>query len=218
MKKSVLLIIMSLVSLCGNAQEAIEDSKLVYIGLDLVKSLPSYVFPDKYLIRNTVIIEPYVIFPGKDPRKHWVLSGGFAQGTSKIDTTQISQSQKFQGVYIKMAFENQYKRIPLRFGYGPIISFSGFRGKYTFKGPTFGDYTGSFTDDQNFAFGAEAYLAYDLKLNKKLMLRFQIRTTMAVRMSGNISPDYFPGVGITKGLNSFLISPGFSTQLFYKVH
>lgn len=218
MKKNLLLIIMCLVWFSGNAQNDIEDPKPVYIGLDVVKSLPSYVFPNKYLITRTVILEPYIIFSGIEPNKHWMLSGGFAHGTSNIDPDLISKAQRFQGVYFKMAFENQYKRIPLRFGYGPLISIAGFRGQYTFKGPTFGDYTGNFTDDQNFAFGAETYLAYDLKLSKKLMLRFQLRTAIAVRMSGNISPDYFPGIGITKGLNSFLISPGFSTQLFYKVH
>lgn len=218
MRKSILLIIVSLVWLNGNAQDIVEDSKPVYIGIDVAKGLTSYVLADKYFIRNTVIIEPYIRFASKNPLKYWVLSGGFAKGTSKIDTTQISQYQNFKGVYIKMAFENQYKRIPLRFGYGPLVSLAGFRGHYTFKGPTFGDYTGDFTDKQNFAFGFETYLAYDLKLNKKLMLRLQIRTAMAFRVTGNISPDYFPGVGITKGLNALLISPGFSTQLFYKVH
>ncbi|MCF0056716.1 hypothetical protein [Dyadobacter sp. CY356] len=218
MKKKILLIIVSLVWLNGNAQDIVKESKPVYLGIDLTKGLTSYVFADKYFIRNTVIVEPYVRFASKNPLRYWVLSGGFAKGTSKIDTTQISQSQKFKGLYIKLAFENQYQRVPLRFGYGPIISFSGFRGKYTFKGPTYGDYTGDFKDDQNFAFGAEIYLAYDYILNKKLVLRFQARTTIAIRMSGNISPDYFPGVGITKDLNSFLVSPGLSAQLFFKVH
>ncbi len=216
MKKSVLLIIMSLVWLSGNAQELVEG-KSVYVGLDLTKSLPSYIFSNKYFISKSIIIEPYVRFSAKDTRKYWVLSGGFAHGTSKIDTTQISPSQKFQGIYFKLAFEHVYKRIQLRFGYGPIISFSGFRGKYTFKGPTFGDYNGKFKDDQNFAFGAESYLAFDRTLSSKLSLRIQARMAVAIRMSGNVSPDYFPGVGITQGLDSFLISPGLSAQLFYRV-
>lgn len=218
MKKRILLFILNLVCFSGNAQEITEDSKPVYIGLDLVKGLTSYVFTDKYFIRNTVIIEPYLKFASNNPLKHLIISGGIVHGSSQIKLSQIPQFQNFQGVYIKMAFENQYRRFPLRFGYGPLLSFAGFKGEYSFKGPTFGDYTANFTDDQNFAIGAETYLAYDWKLNMKLILRFQARAAVAMRMTGDISPDYFPGIGITQGMSGFLLSPGFSTQLFFRVH
>jgi len=214
MKALLSFLIVCTVSMNANAQKIY--STPVYIGLDVVKGIPSYVFPEKYFIRKTVIIEPYVRFNRQKPGKSILISAGFAKGSSKVDSSRQVNSNQFQGIYFKMAFEASNRRIPISGGVGPMFSISGFKGKYQFKGPTFGDYTNSFHEKENLAFGAEGYVAYDLALNKKLSLRFLIRNAIAIRPGDISPPDYFPGIGYTKDMSQLLFSGGFSTQLFFR--
>jgi len=188
----------------------------VYVGLDVVKGIPSYVFPEKYFIKKTIMIEPYVRFNRQKPGKSILISAGFANGSSKVDTSRQINTHQFQGIYFKMAFEARNSRIPISGGVGPMLSIAGFKGKYKFKGPTFGDYNGSFHEKENMAFGVEGYVAYDLALSKKLSLRFLIRNAIALRSGDSFAADYFPGIGYTKDMSQLLFSGGFSTQLFFR--
>lgn len=214
MKTILSFLILCLVWINANAQKIY--STPFYVGLDVVKGLPSYVFPDKYFIRKTAIIEPYVRFNRQKPRRSILLSAGFANGSSKVDTSLQIHSHQFQGVYFKMAFEATNRRRPLSVGVGPMLSIAGFKGNYQIKGPTFGDYHGSLHIKDILAYGAEGYVAYDLTLNKKLSLRFLIRNTIAIRTGADFSPDYFPGIGYTKDMSMYMLSGGFSTQLFFR--
>ncbi|MCF2446153.1 hypothetical protein L0657_19505 [Dyadobacter sp. CY345] len=207
-------LILSLFWINANAQKIY--STPFYVGLDVLKGLPSYVFPEKYFIRKTAIIEPYIRFNRQKPRRSILFSAGFANGSSKVDTSLQIRSHQFQGVYFKMAFEATNQRIPLSVGVGPMLSIAGFKGKYQFKGPTFGDYTNNFHIKEIMAFGAEGYLAYDLSLNKKLSLRFLIRNTLAIRSGDTFYPDFFPGIGYTKDMPKYMVSGGFSTQLYFR--
>jgi len=214
MKALFSFLIVCLVSINASAQKIY--STPVYVGIDVVKGIPSYVFPEKYFIRKTLVIEPYVRFNRQKPGKSILISAGFAKGSSKIDPSRQVSSQQFQGIYFKMAFEASNRRIPISGGVGPMFSISGFKSNYQFKGPTFGDYTGSFHEKESLAFGAEGYVAYDLKLNKKLSLRFLIRNAIAIRPGDMPPPDYYPGIGYTKDMSQLLFSGGFSTQLFFR--
>ena len=214
MKRLIFLIIMHLVWIHGNTQKIY--STPVYLGLDVVKGIPSYIFPDQYFIRKTVIIEPYVRFSMQKPRRSMLIGAGFASGNSKKDTSLQVSDQKFQGVYFKVGFEKKNKNRPMSIGIGPILSIAGFKGNYHFKGPAFGDYHATFSDKKNIAFGAEGYMTYDLPLNKKFSLRFLARSVIAMRTRGTISPDYYPGIGYTREMQKFLFSGGFTTQLFFR--
>ena len=214
MKTILSFLILSLVWMNAHAQKI--DSAPFYVGIDVVKGIPSYVFPEKYFIRKTVIIEPYVRFSRQKPRRSILFSAGFANGSSKVDTSLQISSHQFQGVYFKMAFEATNRKRPLSVGVGPMLSIAGFKGRYQLKGPTFGDYNSDFHIKDILAFGVEGYLAYDLPLNKKLSLRFLIRHTIAIRTGDTFSPDYFPGIGYTKDMPKYMVSGGFSTQLYFR--
>lgn len=214
MKRLILLVIMNLVWVRGNAQKIY--STPVYLGLDVVKGIPSYVFPDKYFIRNTMIIEPYVRFNTQKPRRSILIGAGYASGHSKTDTSRQISNQKFSGVYFKVGFEKKNIRMPMSIGIGPILSIAGFKANYQFKGPTFGDYKATFRDNKNLAIGAEGYMTYDLPLSERFSLRFLGRAVIAARTGGTISPDYYPGIGYTRDLQKFLFSGGFTTQLFFR--
>jgi len=213
MKAILYFLILSLAFSKAHAQQI---QAPFYIGIDVVKGIPSYVFPEKYFIRKTVVIEPYIRFGTQKPRRSILISAGFAHGSSKVDTSRSISTHQFQGIYLKMAFEATNRQIPLSVGVGPMFSIAGFKGKYQFKGPTFGDYTADFNEKGSLAFGAEAYLAYDVPLNKKLSLRFLIRNAIALRSKDTFAPDYFPGIGYTRDMSQLLFSGGFSTQLFFR--
>jgi hypothetical protein len=214
MRVLILLIIMNLTWRYGHAQKIY--SSPVYLGLDIGKSIPSYIFSDHYFIKKTTIVEPYIRYNRQKPRKSILLGAGFASGNSKIDTSRQTSPQKFQGVYFKMGFETKNISRPMSIGLGPILSIAGFKGNYQFKGPTFGDYNATFHDKKNFSLGAEGYMTYDLSLSKKLSLRFLARSAVAVRANGTLSPDYYPGIGYTKYMQKILFSGGVSTQLFFR--
>lgn len=214
MRPLIILVIMNLVWIHGNAQKIY--STPVYLGLDVVKGIPSYIFPDQYFIRNTMIIEPYVRFNTQKPRRSMLIGAGYASGHSKTDTSLQISNQKFSGVYFKVGFEKKNRTRPMSIGIGPILSIAGFKGNYHFKGATFGDYNATFYDKKNIAFGAEGYMTYDLPLSEKFSLRFLARSVIAMRTRGTISPDYYPGIGYTRDLQKFLFSGGLTTQLFFR--
>ncbi|MDQ6477604.1 hypothetical protein [Dyadobacter sp. LHD-138] len=214
MRALIILVVMNLTWINGSAQKIY--STPVYLGLDIVKGIPSYILPDQYFIRKTVIIEPYVRFNTQKTRRSMLIGAGFASGNSKTDTALQISNQKFQGVYFKVGFEKKNRTRPMSIGIGPILSIAGFKGNYHFKGATFGDYNATFYDKKNIAFGAEGYMTYDLPLNKKFSLRFLARSVIAMRTRGTISPDYYPGIGHTRYMQKFLVSGGFTTQLFFR--
>ena len=101
-------------------------------------------------------------------------------------------------------------------GFGPIISFASFKGKYKFEGPAFGDYEGDFRDKDNIAAGINGYVTYDVNFNERLSLRVLLQGSITAR-KGIINPYYYPGLGFTKGNGQMMFSPGITTQLFFKV-
>jgi len=199
-------------------EEVTEPSKAdVYIGLDVLQSLPSYIFGKKYFIQNTLVIEPVIRFKaGAKARKYFLVSPGFTTGSTNKNTTEFISYEKFQGVYLRLGYEAENADIPGSIGFGPVISFTSFKGRYKFEGPVFGDYEGNFTDKNNVAVGINGFVTYNVKLHKKLFLRFLLQGTISAR-KGIINPYYYPGLGYTKGNATIMFSPGITAQLFYKV-
>ena len=192
-----------------------------YIGLDVINSLPSVVFAKCYYIRNTVIIEPYYLFDLKRPGRRLYLGAGFAGGSTH-QYTDFSPPQAFRGTYLRAAYEVRRMRSIHRIlyaGYGPVISIAGYKGKYHFNGPTFGDYEGQFRERNNVALGFEGYFGFDFKLAKNWLLRLTFRNVMGRRTAADTYVKYFPGFGYTiEGLNNrFLYSGGLSLQIHYKI-
>ena len=192
-----------------------------YIGLDVINSLPSVIFPKDYYIRYTTIIEPYYLFDLKKTGRRLYFGAGFASGDTR-QYSDFSPSQAFKGVYVRAAYEVRRMRSTRRIlyaGYGPVVSIAGYHGKYLFKGPTFGDYERQFQETNNIALGFEGYFGFDFKLAKDWLLRLTFRNVMGRRSAADSYVQYFPGFGYTiEGLNNrFLYSGGLSLQIHYKV-
>lgn len=192
-----------------------------YIGLDVINSLPSLIFPKKYYIRNAAIIEPYYLLDLKKPGRRLYLGAGFASGSTH-QYADFDPSQTFRGGYFRAAYEVRRLRSTRRIlyaGYGPIISIAGYEGKFRFNGPIFGDYEGRFKETSNVALGIEAYFGFDFKLASNWLLRLTFRNVMGRRTAADTYVQYFPGFGYTPGLfnNRFLYSGGISLQMHYKI-
>ncbi|MCE7068101.1 hypothetical protein [Dyadobacter sp. CY326] len=213
MRKLSLMLLLSFLAINVNAQQA---KNHWYIGLDAFKGIPSYVLPNKFVLKNTFIIEPLVRMDVQDSRKSVVFGAGYAKGTTKVISEQIP-FQNFRGFYIKASYEVKNLNRPMHIGIGPIISLSDFNGNYRFKGPVFGDYEGS-VHEKRIAFGAEGNFSYDVRVSKKIALRLLLRGSVATHPSSNMYIQYFPGIGYNKGIDNILVSGGFATQLYYRIN
>ena len=125
--------------------------------------------------------------------------------------------QHFQGIYFKASYEVKNRRIPLHAGIGLIISVADFDARYRFKGPTFGDYEGTF-DQRRIAVGVEGNFSYDVSLNKRILLRFLVRGSVAAQSGNDVYIRYFPGIGYNVGIKNLLMSGGFASQLYYRIN
>lgn len=215
-----MLMILVSVSFASQAQDTLAG-RASYIGLDVINSLPSFIFSNKYYIRNTAIIEPYYLFDLKKPGRRLCLGGGFAGGDTR-QYNDFSPSQAFRGTYLRAAYEVRRMRSTRRIlyaGYGPLISIAGYKGRYHFKGPTFGDFEGRFAETNNVALGFEGYFGFDFNLASNWLLRLTFRNVMGRRTKADTYVQYFPGFGYTpEGLNNrFLYSGGLSLQIHYKI-
>ncbi|GGH50929.1 hypothetical protein GCM10007423_53930 [Dyadobacter endophyticus] len=210
--------LITIVSLAFTTYAQEDSTRGRYLGLDVINSVPTYVLPNWYYIRKTIVIEPYYRFDIKKPDASIVIGAGFAKGsTHQYD--EFNPSQSFRGAYFRASYEFKYRPRFISVGYGPIISFAGYNGKFRFEGPTFGDYEGSFQERNNVAIGWEGYIAYDLKLSRDLSLRFLLRNVMGRRTKASVYVQYYPGFGYTPPVlnNRFLYSGGLSFQLYYKL-
>ncbi|KAA0990111.1 hypothetical protein [Dyadobacter aurulentus] len=219
MNRLVCLLFLSMLVSNANAQET--EKSPHYLGIDIINSIPTYLFPNRYFIRKTIIIEPYYLLPIKKPNRGFLIGAGFADGSTHEYSFHYP-SQHFRGVYFRMAYEikkTQGWQKMLRVGYGPVLSFAGYSGNYRFAGPAFGDYNGSFHEKGQVALGTEGYVAYDINLNKKLFLRLLIRNVIGARTKPSVYAQYFPGLGygFPWANNRFLYSANFSVGLFHKV-
>jgi hypothetical protein len=203
----------------ANAQDTVVRSQ--YLGIDMINSVPTYIFLKKYYLRKTVIVEPYYLLDIKKPNRGFLIGAGFADGSTR-EYSVHDPSQHFKGIYFRAAYEIKKRGgwlKMLRVGYGPVVSFAAYRGTYKFEGPAFGDYEGSFHEKGHVAFGTEGYLAYDANLSKKLFVRFLVRNVIGARTKSSIYAQYFPGIGygFPGANNRFLYSGSFSIALYYKV-
>ncbi len=188
----------------------------MFVGIDIFKSLPSFVIGEKYFTQNTIVVEPSLKIEGTSPQKFLLFSFGFVSGSTNKNIWNLIDYEHFQGFYFKTGFETRNKRVPLSIGFGPIMSVTTFKGNYKFMGPTFGDYQGSFSE-ATFAIGLHGYLAYDFTTGKNSLIRVsgQISTTL---INGDIDPYYYPGLGFSGKIGSILLSTGgLTAQFFYKV-
>lgn len=220
MKRLLILIIFAGISLATHAQDTLAR-RAAYIGLDVINSLPSIIFSRDYYIRNAAIIEPYYLLDLKKPGRKFYFGAGFASGSTR-QYRDFSPSQAFRGTYLRAAYEVRRihsTRRNLYAGYGPVISISGYNGKFRFKGPTFGDYEGQFRETNNVAVGFEGYFGFDFNLANDWRLRLTFRNVMGRRTAADTHVHYFPGFGYTiDGLNKrFLYSGGLSLQIHYKI-
>lgn len=221
MKQFVATICM-LAVVCSAAHSQDTLRKEVYVGLDVVNSLPSYIFPNKYYIRKTVIIEPYYMVDLPRPNRRLFLGAGFAKGSTN-QFEDHDPPQHFKGAYFRAAYEIKKTRNHLkmlRIGYGPVIAVAGYEGSFRFKGSTFGDYQGHFKETNNIALGIEAYFGQDFKLSDRWIARITVRNVLGRRTAADSYVQYFPGFGYTPaGVNNrFLYSGGVSVQIHYKIH
>lgn len=208
-------------SFATNAQDTLAR-RASYIGLDVVNSLPSIIFAKDYYIRNAAVIEPYYLLDLKKPGRRLYFGAGFASGSTR-QYRDFSPTQAFRGTYLRAAYEVRRMRSTRRIlyaGYGPVISIAGYKGKFRFEGPTFGDYEGQFAETNNLALGFEGYFGFDFKLAKDWLLRLTFRNVMGRRTAADTRVQYLPGFGYTiEGLNNrFLYSGGLSFQIHYKIH
>lgn len=213
-----LVVLVAIVSLGFTTYAQQDSTRGSYLGLDVINSVPTYALPNWYYIRKTIIVEPYYHFNIKRPDASVVIGAGFAKGSTR-QYDEFDPSQNFQGAYFRASYEFQHRSRFISVGYGPIISFASYSGKFVFDGPTFGDYEGSFQERNNVAIGWEGYIAYDLKLGRYLSLRFLLRNVMGRRTKASVYVQYYPGFGYTPPLlnNRFLYSGGLSFQLYYKL-
>jgi hypothetical protein len=220
MKRLAILFMLIGISCPTRAQDTLAR-RTSYIGLDVINSLPSFIFPNKYYIRNTPIIEPYYLLDLKKTGRRLYFRAGFASGNTR-QYNDFNPSQAFRGTYLRAAYEVRRLRNTRRIfyaGYGPVISIAGYKGKFHFKGPTFGDYEGRFEATNNVAFGVEGYFGFDFNLANDWLLRLTFRNVMGWRTAADTRVQYFPGFGYTiEGLNNrFLYSGGLSLQIHYKI-
>jgi len=220
MKRLVVFIIFTSTFLGAQAQDTL-PRRATYIGLDVINSLPSIIFPKNYYIRNAAIIEPYYLLDLKKPGRRLYLGAGFASGSTH-QYADFDPSQTFRGGYFRAAYEVRRLRSTRRIlyaGYGPIISIAGYEGTYRFQGPTFGDYEGRFRETNNVAVGVEGYFGFDFKLADNWLLRLTFRNVIGRRTNADTYVQYFPGFGYTpEGLNNqFLYSGGVSLQIHCKI-
>lgn len=218
MKVLFYIVVVMLFFLQANAQENIPEpiKREIHIGLDIFQSIPPFLIGKKYFIQNAIIIEPSIRIEGKRPRKSFVFSPGFTSGSTNKNSYEFISYEKFQGFYMKMGYETRNANVPMSIGFGPVISFASFKGRYKFEGPAFGDYEGDFTKEKNVAIGMNGYLTYDLKFSEKMFMRFLLQGTVAFR-NGKINPYYYPGLGRFLGLDKLFFSPGLTAQLYFKV-
>lgn len=220
MKRFTMLIVLIASSIGAQAQDTLAK-RASYIGLDVINSLPSFIFPNKYYINNTPIIEPYYLQHLKKQGRRLYLGAGFSNGSTR-QYSDFDPSQAFRGTYLRAAYEVRRMRSTRRIlyaGYGPVISIAGYNGKFHFKGPTFGDYEGRFRETNNIALGFEGYFGFDFNLANDWLLRLTFRNVMGRRTAADTYVQYFPGFGYTmEGLNNrFLYSGGLSLQIHYKI-
>jgi len=135
MKRLVMFIIFTSTFLGAQAQDTL-PRRASYIGLDVINSLPSIIFPKNYYIRNAAIIEPYYLLDLKKPGRRLYLGAGFASGSTH-QYADFDPSQAFRGAYVRAAYEIRRMRSTRRIlyaGYGPVISIAGYEGTYRFEG------------------------------------------------------------------------------------
>ncbi|MGG7665824.1 hypothetical protein [Dyadobacter sp. BHUBP1] len=220
MKRFSILMIFVSVSFVSQAQDTLVK-RSSYMGLDVINSVPSFIFSNKYYIRNTFIAEPYYLLDLKKPGRRLYFGAGFASGDTR-QYNDFNPSQAFKGTYLRAAYEVRRMRSTRRIlyaGYGPVISIAGYKGSYRFKGPTFGDYEGRFKETNNVALGFEGYFGFDFNLASNWLLRLTFRNVMGRRTKADTYVQYFPGFGYTpEGFNNrFLYSGGLSLQIHYKI-
>lgn len=207
---------MLLISTFGLNAHAQQTQKRWLVGLDVFKGIPSYLFPNKLLLKNTFIIEPLVQLDLPNSRKGFVFGAGYAKGQTKVISEHIP-SQNFQGIYLKASYEVKNTRRPMHAGIGPIISVADFDARYRFKGFTFGDYEGTF-EQRRIAVGVEGNVSYDIPLNKRILLRLLLRGSFAAQSGNDVYIRYFPGIGYNVGIKNLLMSGGFASQLYYRIN
>nr|WP_295926133.1 hypothetical protein [uncultured Dyadobacter sp.] len=193
MKRFVTIVILMTTSLCSQAQDTLAR-RASYIGLDVINSLPSFIFPKQYYIRNAVIVEPHYLLSLKKPGRRLYLGAGFASGSTHqyVDS---DPSQAFTGAYLHAAYEVRRMRNTRRIlyaGYGPVVSLAGYEGKFRIKGPTFGDYEGRFKQSNNVALGIEGYFGFDFKLAANWLLRLTFRRLYTYSSLPLPSKHHFP--------------------------
>lgn len=200
----------------GQLDSMPKPARSVALGVDIFKSLPSFIINEKYFTQKTVVVEPSVQIQGKSSRKSLMFSFGFVSGSTNKNTLNFINRQHFQGLYFKTGFETRHKLIPLSIGVGPVISMNFLKGTYEFKGPTFGDYQGEFAD-QSIALGIHGYLAYDFTTGKKSFMRVSGQAS-TVLFNGKIDPYYYPGLGLSAKVERGLVSVGgITAQFFYQL-
>lgn len=219
MKQFIFMIMLALSAFPAISQDSLRRGQ--YLGIDVINSIPSFIFPDHYYIRNTIIVEPYYLLDLARPTRRLHTGAGFASGTTHQHNA-FDPPQRFRGTYFRIAYEVKKAHKPLhalRLGYGPILSLAGYHGKFSFEGPTFGDYKGHFKETNNVALGIDGYFAYDFTLHKDWLLRLTLRNVVGLRGAASSYVQYFPGFGYTPpGFNNRLLySGGMSLQIHYKI-
>ena len=216
-----ILFIFLFTGLCGETSSQVvtmEEAKSgIQIGLDIFKNIPPMVLGRDYFIQDAIIVEPSIRV-NYVPERYWLIHLGVmkASTVNNFEREQIA-FQEIRGVYIKPGWERNFEQSKsMVVGFNALLSWASFKGRYQFDGPVFGDYQGAFKENNNFALGAEMYLAYDWHLSGRWMIRSLGRMTLAGR-KGEIRPYYFPGVGYTKDRVGVLFSLGATFQIYYKV-
>lgn len=191
--------------------------KPVSLGLEVLQSIPSFVFSEKYWIQKTIVVEPTLKFEVSDS-KALLFTLGYVRGSTdmheEVDKIPIL---KFGGSYFKVGFERSSRsKFPLTFGYGPIVSLPVYSGVFRFEGPVFGDYEGRIKNELHFAMGIHACVAVNANLNSRCSLRLYQQTAFLLK-AGALRPLYYPGVGFTQTGKSAIFGLNGGLQFFYRL-
>lgn len=220
MKRTSLLFLFCLTGTFVYSQTEVDDFEktTVSVGIDVFKNLPPLLLGDSYFIQNAIIIEPSLRINHKAGRAWLIHLGLMKASTNKNLEIENILSPNIRGVYLKAGWEREFeKRKSMVVGWNGMLSLASYDGILQLSGPTFGDYRGSFSDNNNVAVGVEMYFAHNSSLKGKWNLRTQARMTLALRSGGEIKPFYYPGVGVTEDMIGVLCSVGVTFQVFRQI-
>lgn len=190
--------------------------KPMVIGLELLQTLPTYIFPDQYRVRNAVIIEPTIGFHTNN-RKWTMITAGYAHGYIDEPNVKVLTTERFDGGYLKLSLETQHPSVKsFRVAYGALVSLYAINGTYKFEGANFGDYTGHYSQ-MSFIPAGHGDLIFDTPISSKFRVRISGQISTGLKTGGDVNTYYIPGMGFATPTGWLVFGFNGGLHLFYNL-